>query len=88
MKGDDSFPCPPIPTGLHQSAQGCRAGEATLGQRIQNVINPERIESNIESVRQYIAGQEEHHRRVSFQDEFRQFLKWYEIECDERYVWD
>jgi hypothetical protein len=44
--------------------------------------------SQIESVRQYIAGQPEHHRKISFQDEFRQFLKRYEIAFDERYVWD
>jgi REP-associated tyrosine transposase len=44
--------------------------------------------SQIEAVRGYIAGQEEHHRRQSFQDEFRQFLKRYEIAYDERYVWD
>lgn len=44
--------------------------------------------SQIEAVREYIAGQEEHHRKVSFQDEFRQLLRRYEIEFDERYVWD
>ncbi len=44
--------------------------------------------SQIESVRSYIRGQEEHHRTVSFQDEFRTLLKRYEIEFDERYVWD
>ena len=44
--------------------------------------------SQTASVRRYIAGQEEHHRKVSFQDEFRRFLKRYEIEFDERYVWD
>ncbi len=43
--------------------------------------------SQMESVRQYIAGQEAHHRVISFQDEFRQLLKRYEIEFDERYVW-
>ena len=32
--------------------------------------------------------QEEHHRRESFLDEFRRLLKIYEIEYDERYVWD
>ena len=42
----------------------------------------------VEAVRKYIAGQEEHHRKVSFQDEFRDFLKRYEISYDERYVWD
>jgi putative transposase len=44
--------------------------------------------SQVEAVRHYIAGQEEHHRQVSFQDEFREFLKRYAIEFDERYVWD
>jgi REP element-mobilizing transposase RayT len=44
--------------------------------------------SQIESVRRYIAGQEEHHRQVSFQDEFREFLQRYEIKFDERFVWD
>lgn len=45
-------------------------------------------QSNVEEVRQYIRGQREHHKQVSFQDEFRTFLKRYEIEFDERYVWD
>ena len=44
--------------------------------------------SQIETVRDYIAGQEEHHRKVSFQDELRALLKRYEIGFDERYVWD
>jgi REP element-mobilizing transposase RayT len=44
--------------------------------------------SQVQAVKNYIAGQEEHHRKVSFQDEFREFLKRYEIEFDERYVWD
>ena len=44
--------------------------------------------SQVETVRRYIAGQEEHHRKVSFQDEYREFLKRYEIEFDERFVWD
>jgi len=44
--------------------------------------------SQIESVRDYIVRQEEHHRKLSFQDEFRELLRRYEIEFDERYVWD
>jgi REP element-mobilizing transposase RayT len=44
--------------------------------------------SQIGTVRNYIARQEEHHRKVSFQEEFRQLLQRYEIEFDERYVWD
>jgi hypothetical protein len=44
--------------------------------------------SQVESVRKYIAEQEQHHRRISFQDEFRMLLQRYGIEFDERYVWD
>ena len=44
--------------------------------------------SRIEAVRDYIARQEEHHRKISFQDEFRRLLTRYEIGFDERYVWD
>jgi REP element-mobilizing transposase RayT len=44
--------------------------------------------SQIAVVRDYIARQEEHHRRISFQDEFRSLLARYGIEFDERYVWD
>jgi putative transposase len=44
--------------------------------------------SQMASVRDYIAGQEEHHRKVSFQDEFRQLLRRCQIDFDERYVWD
>jgi REP element-mobilizing transposase RayT len=36
----------------------------------------------------YIAGQAEHHRVVTFQDEYRKLLQKYGIEFDERYVWD
>ncbi len=42
--------------------------------------------SQVTTVRNYIAGQEEHHRKVSFQDEFRQLLRRYEIDFDERYL--
>ncbi len=44
--------------------------------------------SNVEAVRQYIANQREHHRKKSYQDEFRQFLERHRIPFDERYVWD
>jgi len=43
---------------------------------------------HVEPVRSYIANQEEHHRIVTFQDEFRRLLAKYGLECDERYVWD
>ena len=45
-------------------------------------------ESSAESVRAYIATQEEHHKRMSFQDEFRALCQKHHVEIDERYVWD
>ena len=45
-------------------------------------------QSNVEQVRAYVAAQEEHHRKVSFQDEFRALCRKHGVEIDERYVWD
>lgn len=45
-------------------------------------------ESNVETVREYIANQREHHRKKPFQEEYRQFLERHRIAFDERYVWD
>ena len=45
-------------------------------------------QSNLEQVKQYIANQEEHHKKTTFQDELRTLLRKHEIEFDERYVWD
>ena len=39
-------------------------------------------------VDRYIQRQEEHHRKKTFQDEYRVFLKKYDVDYDERYVWD
>ena len=44
--------------------------------------------SQKQSVLDYIAHQEEHHRKVSFQDELIAFFKKHEIEYDERYLCD
>ena len=44
--------------------------------------------SNLDAVTTYIENQEEHHKRVSFQDEYRAFLKMHAVEYDERFVWD
>jgi putative transposase len=43
-------------------------------------------QSNVEEVRKYIARQKEHHRIVSFREEFIQFLTANGIEYDKRYV--
>jgi putative transposase len=45
-------------------------------------------QSQAATLAQYIENQAEHHRRVSFQEEFREILRRYEIAFDERYVWD
>jgi REP-associated tyrosine transposase len=45
-------------------------------------------ESQVPQLIRYIAQQEEHHRRLSFQDEFRQLLNRYGVAYDERYIWD
>ncbi len=36
----------------------------------------------------YIDGQEEHHRKQDFQEEYRTLLREHDMEFDERYVWD
>ena len=41
-----------------------------------------------EKVKAYIAGQAEHHRTVTFQEEFIAFLKQHQISYDERYIWE
>jgi REP element-mobilizing transposase RayT len=44
--------------------------------------------SNAPAVANYIRNQQEHHRKKTFQDEYREFLAKHEIDHDERYVWD
>ena len=36
----------------------------------------------------YIGNQAEHHRKVTFQEEYRQMLNKYGMQYDERFVWD
>ena len=45
-------------------------------------------QSNVTALKHYIRSQKEHHQRVTFQDEYRKFLKAYGIDYDEKYVWD
>jgi REP element-mobilizing transposase RayT len=45
-------------------------------------------QSNVEAVREYIRRQAEHHAKKLVQDELRDWLRHYEIEWDDRYVWD
>ncbi len=45
-------------------------------------------ESNVAAVRDYIAGQQVHHRSTSFQEEYRAFLERHRVAFDERFIWD
>jgi REP element-mobilizing transposase RayT len=47
-------------------------------------VNP----SEIEKVVKYIDNQQEHHKKLTFQGELLAFLKKYEVEYDERYLWE
>jgi putative transposase len=47
-------------------------------------VNP----AEIDAVKRYISTQEEHHKKKTFKEEYRAYLKEYDIEYDERYVWD
>lgn len=47
-------------------------------------VNPAEIDVVIE----YIKNQEKHHREQTFKREFSAFLKKYQVEYDERYVWE
>ena len=63
--------------GLHQNFQWQAGyGAFSIGQ------------SNVEALKRYIAEQKVHHRRKTFEEEYRGFLKKYGVDYDERYVWD
>ncbi len=47
-------------------------------------VNP----SEIKIVENYIANQHEHHYRKSFQKEYVAFLNKYDIEYDDKYIWE
>jgi REP element-mobilizing transposase RayT len=44
--------------------------------------------ADVPRVQEYIRNQEEHHKTVTFQDEFRRICQKYGVELDERYAWD
>ncbi|MEI8202815.1 MAG: IS200/IS605 family transposase [Bacteroidota bacterium] len=47
-------------------------------------VNP----SEVDIVINYITNQKKHHDKKTFQDEYRAILHKYQMEFDERYVWD
>ena len=44
--------------------------------------------SHLHRLEEYIANQMTHHKRETFQDEFRRICKKYGVQIDEQYVWD
>ena len=45
-------------------------------------------ESKVAEVKRYIEDQQQHHQKMSFQDEFRRICERHGIAIDEHYVWD
>ena len=45
-------------------------------------------QSEVETVARYIKKQKEHHRKMSFQEEYKIFLKKHRVDYDEKFVWD
>lgn len=45
-------------------------------------------QSNLEEVVRYVEGQEEHHRKLTFEEEYVAFLKRHHLEYDEAELWD
>jgi len=45
-------------------------------------------ESQLETLIKYIDKQHEHHEKLNFKDEFRNFLQKYKMEYNEKYIWD
>lgn len=43
--------------------------------------------SNVAAVKSYIARQEQHHEKKTFQEEYVEFLKQSGVEYDERFLW-
>jgi REP element-mobilizing transposase RayT len=43
--------------------------------------------SDVDAVRRYVQAQEEHHRKRTFQEEYRALLERHGIDFDERFLW-
>ncbi|MFN3151928.1 IS200/IS605 family transposase [Bremerella sp.] len=68
---------------IHTTIPGSRAFAWQQGYSVFSVS-----QSGLEDVKSYIANQEEHHAKRSFQEELLAFLKKHGVEYDERYMWD
>ena len=63
----------------------CEVCEFPLAGGLWNFFNQSVSPTALE---QYIANQAEHHRKVTFQEEYRRLLNRYDMVFDERHVWD
>ena len=45
-------------------------------------------QSKVATVANYIERQKEHHKKYSFQDEYLKFLREYNVDFDENYLWE
>ena len=45
-------------------------------------------ESQLDAVKEYIANQREHHRQMTFKEEYLAMLKKHHMEYDERFLWE
>ena len=45
-------------------------------------------QSQLDTLIRYIKNQKKHHQRISFEEELLELLKKYDVEYDERYLWD
>ena len=44
--------------------------------------------SQLDNIMEYIRNQAEHHKKMSFKEEFIELLRKHRIQYDERYLWD
>jgi putative transposase len=83
---------------IHSAAEIARVVKTNSSRWVREKFDPEFAwqtgygvfsvsESNVVAVTKYIAGQEEHHKKHSFQEEYIAFLKKNHVEFDERYIW-
>ena len=45
-------------------------------------------ESVSDAVRKYVRNQKEHHKKQTFEDEYKELLRLHRVEFDEKYLWE
>ena len=70
------------------SAERCECAAWRMAAPKGRNIPAQGMNSQLDARIAYIDGQEEHHRKRTFKEEFAEFLQRYGVDYDERYVWD